>query len=148
MCDTGFDKGSLTNVHPAFANRVQKLYALGRSGKSNDPHGHGTHVAGSVLGDGHAAGHGDVKGTAPAAKLVLQSVLDSSGGLRGLPANLKKLFEQTYINDGARIHTNSWGTTRSSGRYTSYSQELDEFVWSKRDQLICFAAGNPGRGLK
>jgi len=41
VCDTGFDKGSTSNVHPAFTGRVKKLYPLGRS-KANDPDGHGT----------------------------------------------------------------------------------------------------------
>ena len=145
VCDTGFDTGSTTNVHSAFFGRVGNLYARGRTGSADDPHGHGTHVAGSVLGDGNANGHGPVMGTAPSATLVLQSVLDSGGGLRGLPADLNDLFDETYRGDGARIHTNSWGTTNSAGRYTSYSQEVDEFVWSHRDQIVCFAAGNPGR---
>ncbi|UUU44198.1 hypothetical protein [Streptomyces sp. NBC_00162] len=30
VADTGFDKGSTTNVHPAFAGRVKRLVALGR----------------------------------------------------------------------------------------------------------------------
>lgn len=50
--DTGFDLGDETDCLPAFKDRVVKLWALGRPGKSDDPHGHGTHVAGSVLGDG------------------------------------------------------------------------------------------------
>ena len=39
VADTGFDKGSTSNVHPAFTGRVAKLYALGRTSpaKSNDP---------------------------------------------------------------------------------------------------------------
>lgn len=145
VCDSGFDRGSTTDVHPAFSERVLQLYDLGRGGRANDPHGHGTHVAGSVLADGNVEGHGELTGTAPAAQLVLQSVLDSFGGLGGLPNDLNDLLDAPYSNDGARVHTNSWGTTNSSGRYTSSSQEVDEFVWANRDLVVCFAAGNPGR---
>ena len=36
VADTGLDKGSTTNVHPAFTGRVKRLYALGRT-RSDDP---------------------------------------------------------------------------------------------------------------
>lgn len=145
VCDTGFDTGSTTNVHEAFSGRVQRLYALGRTNNANDPHGHGTHVAGSVLGDGNSAilGHA-VRGTAPRARLVLQSVLDQGGGLGGLPDDLNDLFGPPYDNDGVRIHTNSWGSTLGDGSYNSNSQEVDEFVWDHRDCIVCFSAGNEG----
>ena len=145
VCDTGLDKGSTTNVHPAFKGRVAKLYALGRPGKKNDPDGHGTHVAGSVLGDGDSPTLGTkVRGTAPKAKLVLQSVLDSGGGLNGLPVDLRTLFQKPYTTDKARVHTNSWSNTTGDGEYNSECQELDDFVWNHRDMVICFAAGNEG----
>lgn len=145
VCDTGFDKGSTTNVHSAFTGRVQKLYALGRANKSNDPHGHGTHVAGSVLGDGNSTtlGH-TVRGTAPAARLILQSVLDNGGGLGGLPSDLNDLFRTPYDNDDIRIHTNSWGSIVGDGSYNSNSREVDEFVSEHPDCVICFSAGNEG----
>ena len=145
VCDTGLDKGSTTNVHPAFKNRVAKLYALGRPGKKNDPNGHGTHVAGSVLGDGNSPKLGiRIRGTAPKAKLVLQSVLDSRGGLNGLPADLRTLFDKPYATDKARVHTNSWTNMTGDGEYNSECNELDDFVWNHRDMVICFAAGNEG----
>ena len=145
VCDTGFDKGSTTNVHPAFKGRVAKLYALGRPGKKNDPHGHGTHVAGSVLGDGDSPTLGiKVRGTAPKARLVFQSVLDSGGGLNGLPADLRTLFNKPYTTDKARVHTNSWSNTTGDGEYNSECHDLDDFVWNHRDMAICFAAGNEG----
>jgi hypothetical protein len=145
VCDTGFDKGSKTNVHPAFQGRVKKLYALGRPGRMDDPHGHGTHVAGSVLGDGLSPKEGTVRGTAPRAKLVLQSVLDASGGLGGLPDDLADLFNRPYTTDKARIHTNSWGSTGNFGVYDQQAHEVDQFVSKQRDMLICFAAGNEGK---
>jgi hypothetical protein len=145
VADTGFDKGSTTNPHPAFTGRVKKLYALGRTGKKDDPHGHGTHVAGSVLGDGTATGEGAIRGTAPAAKLVLQSLLDLAGGLGGIPADLNDLLDGPYTTDKARIHTNSWGSTGNFGLYDQQAMEVDNFVYNHRDMLICFAAGNEGQ---
>ena len=144
VADTGFDKGLKADVHPAFKGRVKKLYALGRPGRKDDPDGHGTHVAGSVLGDGQSASEGAVRGTAPKAKLVLQSVLDSGGGLGGLPDDLGDLFKTPYTTDKARIHTNSWGSTGNFGVYDRQAFELDQFVDEHRDMLICFAAGNEG----
>jgi serine protease AprX len=144
VCDTGLDKGSLADVHPAFQGRVQKLYALGRT-VADDPHGHGTHVAGSVLGDGNSPTEGGaIRGTAPKATLVLQSVLDSMGGLGGIPDDLRNLFQDPYANQTARVHTNSWGDTGNFGRYTSNAREVDDFVWNHRDLVVCFAAGNEG----
>jgi serine protease AprX len=78
IADTGIDVG-----HPDFAGRVQGVVPLGRPNNFTDTHGHGTHVAGSVLGDGSASG-GQFRGTAPKARLFFQSLLDSQGGLGGL----------------------------------------------------------------
>ncbi|WLB54268.1 S8 family serine peptidase [Bradyrhizobium japonicum] len=144
IADTGFDKGSTTNTHPAFKGRVKKLYALGRPGRKDDPDGHGTHVAGSALGDGVSKSDGPIRGTAPGAKLVLQSVLDSGGNLGGLPDSLDALFGPPYKTDKARIHSNSWGSVGNFGVYDSQANELDTFVYAHRDMLICFAAGNEG----
>lgn len=144
VADTGLDKGSVTDVHAAFKGRVKKLYALGRPGKKDDPDGHGTHVAGSVLGDGVSTTDGPIQGAAPAAKLVFQSVLDAQGGLGGLPGNLEDLFLPPYKGDKARIHTNSWGSVGNFGMYDTQARELDKFVYEHRDMLICFAAGNEG----
>lgn len=142
VADTGFDMGDPANVHPAFTGRVVKLYALGRT-MSNDPDGHGTHVCGSVLGDGTMSDGTVVRGTAPAAKLVMQSVLDSQGGLGGIPTDLHDLFNPPYQNDAIRVHSNSWGGD-AQGAYTANSGEVDDFVWNHRDMVICIASGNAG----
>lgn len=151
VADTGFDRGSTTDVHPAFQGRVARLYALGRPGNASDPDGHGTHVAGSVLGDGNSAALGvRVRGTAPLARLVLQSLNDAGGFLR-LPADLRDLFRVPYQQDQARVHTNSWtnvtppGAPDIGGSYNQGARELDDFVWRNRDCVVCFAAGNEGR---
>jgi serine protease AprX len=146
VADTGFDQGDTENVHPAFEGRVVRLYALGRSNAASDPAGHGTHVCGSVLGDLTARDGTVIRGTAPAARLVMQSVLDSGGGLGGLPIDLHDLFLPPYRDDDARIHTNSWGSA-TNGDYTSSAQEVDDFVARHRDLVVCIAAGNDGKDL-
>ncbi|GFF97473.1 LOW QUALITY PROTEIN: hypothetical protein IFM47457_11410 [Aspergillus lentulus] len=148
VADTGFDKGSTTDTHPAFKNRVKQLYALGRAGKSDDPDGHGTHVCGSVLGDGFSATMGGaIRGTAPKASLVVQSLLDRNNNLGGIPTDVGQLFSPPYDTNGARIHTNSWGSSDPRRRqlpYNTSSEEIDRFVWDHQDMVILFAAGNDG----
>ncbi|WP_160109674.1 S8 family serine peptidase [Pseudomonas izuensis] len=145
VADTGFDNGSTTNPHPAFTGRVARLYALGRATKADDPDGHGTHVCGSVLGDGSSTSMGGViQGVAPRAQLVVQSLVGSTGQLSGIPTDLTDLFEPPYRDDGARVHTNSWGDVTPGQPYNSMSREIDQFVWDHPDLVICFAAGNDG----
>jgi serine protease AprX len=142
VCDTGFDTGNVAQPHPAFEGRIKSLYGLGRAGDPSDPDGHGTHVCGSVLGDGHSAVYGQLRGTAPAATLVMQSVLAADGSLGGLDEGLSSILQQAY-DDGARVHSNSWGDTNN--HYTADSHDVDRFVWEHRDAVIVFAAGNAGR---
>lgn len=147
ICDTGFDLGDVTNVHPAFSNRVLHLYPLGRPA-ADDPEGHGTHVAGTALGDGLSSATGvAIRGVAPKARLVLQSVLDVDFGMSGIPTDLHDLFGPPYSEFGARVHSNSWSAsvTDGFGVYSQNCRELDDFVWTHRDCVICFAAGNQGR---
>lgn len=137
VADTGLDDG-----HPDFQGRIVGIVPLGRPNDSGDPHGHGTHVAGSVLGDG-CASKGAIRGVAPGAELFFQSLLDSTGGLGGLPLDLGELFEEAY-QAGARIHNNSWGAATRS-MYTINSIEVDEFVAKRRDMLVVISAGNEGQ---
>ncbi len=144
IMDTGLDTGNASTLHPDLKDRLVKAYAYGRSGDWSDPNGHGTHVAGSVVGTG-AASNGQIKGMAYGAKIVFQSVLDSNGGLGGLPNDLNDAFQVAY-NDGARIHTNSWGCPYQycQNKYDTQSSQVDEFMWNHPDMTILFAAGNDG----
>lgn len=137
VADTGLDV-----EHPDFQGRLAGVVALGRRNDYSDPHGHGTHVSGSVLGDGNASA-GKIRGAAPGAKLFFQSLLDPNGGLGGLPLDLGELFEEAY-QAGARIHNNSWGSATPSV-YTVNSEEVDELVARRRDMLVVISAGNEGQ---
>jgi subtilisin family serine protease len=140
VADTGLD-----DSHPDFQGRVAGLVALGRPSDPSDTHGHGTHVAGSILGSGAASG-GKLRGIAPEARLFFQSVLDARGDMGGLPLDLGELFEEAY-QAGARIHNNSWGADTKSS-YVSNSFEVDDFVARHRDMLIVISAGNEGQAAQ
>ncbi|HEX5872934.1 MAG TPA: S8 family serine peptidase, partial [Longimicrobium sp.] len=100
--------------------------------------GHGTHVAGSIVGTGAESG-GDIRGVAPEAEIVFQSIRGDDGKLK-LPVDLGDLFQEAYDED-ARIHNNSWGANTAS-QYRSTSFDVDDFVWRRRDMLVVIAAGN------
>lgn len=140
VADTGID-----SEHPDFDGRIHKIVARGRIDDHTDPHGHGTHVAGSILGNGNAS-NGLIRGIAPKAKLFFQSILDSQGSLGGLPLNLHDLFQEAY-EEGVRIHNNSWGALAES-EYRFNSLEVDEYVYRHKDMLIVISGGNEGSAFK
>ena len=141
IADTGLDSGDPASIHPDFAGRVVDIVNC-TNGSPQDTHGHGTHVAGCVLGSGAAATAAGAsivpKGVAPEARVYFQVV---GATLEGT-SDLKTLFTLAY-NVGARIHTNSWGT-RSQSRYNGESRRVDRFMFNNRDMLILFSAGNEG----
>ena len=60
-----------------------------------------------------------------------------------------QLPELQAYDQGARLHTNSWGDQENNfpqNNYTAASQDVDEFMWTHKDFLIFFAAGNSGPG--
>lgn len=136
IADTGID-----DQHPDLRGRFDGIVALGRAGDPSDTAGHGTHVAGSIGGDGQAS-NGQIRGTAPAVRFFFQSIMDARGNLGGLPLDINDLFKEAY-DSGARIHNNSWGAG-TNARYPFTSLEADEFVNNHRDMTIVIAAGNQG----
>ena len=165
VADTGLGGGTAATAHPDIpSSRITAIqnfagssvggcYTVINDGAVDVDSGHGTHVAGSVLGDGGTSGEG--KGTAPAAHLVFQSIenyTDFTGVcapgnpdgyyLIGIPTDLRQLFQTAY-DAGARIHSNSWGSA-AAGDYTADSVYADDFIWNHRDMTITFSAGNEG----
>lgn len=136
VADTGIDA-----EHPDLKDRILKATAWGRSNDTSDPNGHGTHVSGSIVGNGISS-NGKIKGMAPEAKLFFQSLLDNEGGISGIPHDLAELFQEAY-DAGVRVHNNSWGSATES-EYRFNSLEVDEFVYNHKDMLLVISAGNEG----
>jgi serine protease AprX len=175
VADTGLDTGELSTLHTDFQDRIEGIYsfpiAAGFSGLVLNPQddngsadnvsGHGTHVAGSVVGSGEQArnlGLSPIQGMAPGAKLIFQALEQkpqwTTAALQkypqlqdfplvGIPDDLAELFAPAY-EQGARIHSNSWGYAAAS-EYVSRCEDLDRFAWQYRDFLILVAAGNSGQ---
>jgi len=158
VCDTGLDQGSTApaSLHDDFEDgsgnsRVIQIFDRVGDGASDVNSGHGTHVAGSVLGNGTRSGatpsahtypSSAYVGMAPEAHLVFQAVEENATGyLTGIPFDLNTLFAQAD-GAGADFHTNSWGSPIELGMYTSDSQDVDEYIWNHKDFTILFAAGN------
>ena len=138
VADTGIDK-----EHPDLKSNIISAVAWGRkeTNDTSDPHGHGTHVTGSIVGDGTASG-GKIKGMAPGAKVFFQSLMDDAGTLANFDLKLQELFKEAYQH-GARIHNNSWGAA-AEARYTIDATIVDEFIFEHPEMLIVISAGNEG----
>lgn len=123
-----------------------------------DNQGHGTHAAASAAGDRATPivhDYGDAIATG--AKIVVQDAgyvqfgPDMCTGRPGIgcPVNITPILNQAY-QQGARIHSNSWGDAQSSpanpptANYPQSAHDVDAFVWSHPDMLVVFNTGNFG----
>lgn len=159
VADTGMDSGQLGFLHPDLNDQIKALFFYGDVLSAADEHGHGTHVAGSVVANG-MLGWGTVNddgylfglGTAPGAKLVAQRLIDKTGTLF-LTEDFQQLASDAY-REGVSVVNNSWGAEQS-GRYDSYAAEYDGLVRDSdfqaegsQEMAYVFAAGNSGPGTQ
>jgi len=147
IADSGLDKGSVSDIHPDLKSeagkmpRVVMLKSYTDREIPDDPDGHGTHMAATIVGNGSAS-NGQYQGIAPGASLYFQAMLDSNGKLQ-IPGNLNNLFTPAYAA-GVRIHVDGWGTANNS--YGNKAAQIDNFVYTHPDFLPIFGAGNSGPG--
>jgi hypothetical protein len=165
VADSGLDVGEIgPEMSADFAGRIVDGQAIcdifGGRDTWNDFLGHGTHVAGSVLGSGVLSGSNPTAhqysnsfaGVAPEAQLVFQSIDNAPGdGLECVPNVLSTYIFGPAYQKGARIHSNSWGGPTGGtsydpeyGGYSLSSQNADQAAWNYKNMLILYAAGNSG----
>jgi hypothetical protein len=155
VADSGLDTGDAATMHRDLQGRVDDFMFYGNLIDASDEHGHGTHVAGIIAGDGAtgevddggAGGFGfgfDLDfdswneigtptrapalyglGVAPRAHIVVQRIFDADGGYEAPPSN--ETLTHDAVRAGAIIGSNSWGD-EVQGRYDLNAAEFDALV--------------------
>ncbi|TET91725.1 MAG: hypothetical protein E3J35_01440 [Methanomassiliicoccales archaeon] len=110
--------------------------------------GHGTMMAGIGVGNDNYNDTSPNDGSAIGAKLIVQdvaNVCEREGRLHDcfsfIPDDYDDFFGPAY-DEGARIHTNSWGTPEET--YDLEAMMVDKFVYEHPDLFITWSAGNGG----
>ncbi|MEE2747478.1 MAG: S8 family serine peptidase [Candidatus Thermoplasmatota archaeon] len=138
LSDSGLDQD-----HGDFNNRIRGVYHnYGPDNSAADANsGHGTHVAGTMFGDG--SGDSSTRGVAPAATFHFYQLEHDPSGQLARWGSLYDMFRDSQQKN-AHVQSNSWGAQSSWGQYTSDSRSADSFLNDYDDFLVLFAAGNEG----
>ena len=132
VVDTGIDV-----THPDLQGRVTLTKDFSGEG-FQDNHGHGTHVAGIIAGNGSAS-NGEYSGVAPEATLIAAKVLKGDGS--GLTSDVMAGVEWA-VQNGAHVINLSLGSDGSCDGTDPLSQMCDAAV--DAGAVVCVAAGNAG----
>ncbi|MGP4100921.1 S8 family peptidase [Nonomuraea sp. KM90] len=140
VLDTGVDA-----THPELAGKVADQRDFTGENVTGDPHGHGTHVAGTIAGAGTDSGTGGGtgagtggKGVAPGAKLLNGRVLAADG--YGQLSWIIDGMEWAAGEKRAEVVNMSLGSPEAGGPLTDAVSRLTE----QYGTLFVVAAGNDG----
>jgi subtilase family protein len=155
--DDGNGGNGGAQIQPSSSHRKVVAYTVpnGATGDYTDESGHGTHVAGSIVGDQEPWGEiSPADGQAYNARIFFQDVSVGDVLTVNPPSNyFDDLFAPAYDVNGnglydpslePRTHSNSWGSPDST--YDASTAQVDQFMWVHPDFLIFYAAGNTGPG--
>ncbi|MEE8227986.1 MAG: S8 family serine peptidase, partial [Kiloniellales bacterium] len=141
VVDTGVDPN-----HEQMDNgKVVAFYdAINAQVVAYDDHGHGTHVASIIAGDGLGGGNADTyKGVAPGAEIYAAKVLNSAGS--GTQSQVIAGIEWCAGLLDVDIISMSIGTTTPSDGNDAMSQAANSAV-TIHNKIVVVAAGNSGPG--
>ncbi|MCX5588978.1 S8 family peptidase [Streptomyces erythrochromogenes] len=135
VLDTGIDVN-----HPDFAGLIDGTASFVPGEAVTDVNGHGTHVAGTIVGSGAASGGAD-KGVAPGADLFVGKVL---GGTEGSGQDSWVMAGMQWAAEsGADVVNMSLGDSYPTDGSDPMSQTVDALS-AQYGTLFVIAAGNSG----
>ncbi|MFF7177700.1 S8 family serine peptidase [Streptomyces sp. NPDC008121] len=135
VLDTGIDVN-----HPDFAGLIDGTASFVPGEAVTDVNGHGSHVAGTIVGSGSASG-GDNKGVAPGADLFVGKVL---GGAEGYGQDSWVMAGMQWAAEsGADVVNMSLGDSYPTDGSDPMSQTVDALS-AQYGTLFVIAAGNAG----
>ncbi|MGW7428361.1 S8 family serine peptidase [Streptomyces sp. NPDC054861] len=135
VLDTGIDVN-----HPDFAGLIDGTASFVPGEAVTDVNGHGSHVAGTIVGSGSASG-GDNKGVAPGADLFVGKVL---GGAEGSGQDSWVMAGMQWAAEsGADVVNMSLGDSYPTDGSDPMSQTVDALS-AQYGTLFVIAAGNAG----
>lgn len=158
ICDTGVSQNANNNAvgHLDLRGRQAAFVDYTNNISKTDTHGHGTHVAGIVIGNG-ASGKLEGsppnhfrkgQGMAPGASYVVLNAI--AQGAPWPPSDWNVLTGDSAGN-GAAVMNNSWRDPGPSGGYTAVARRFDQLIRdpngdgvAERPLVIVFSAGNDG----
>lgn len=136
----GVIDGALDRNHHSFADpqgdpvgqNHRKILAYNGSAGADS---HGTHVSGTMAGNMEPMnGSTSQNGMAPEARIVFTN-------LSSISSNNLYTRLSTAVNQGARVHTNSWGND-GTGSYDNWARDIDRISWDFEDNAVAFAVSN------
>jgi len=146
----------ITSWHDDLTNKTSKLFPYGNqrvakfvdfvNGRSTpyDDNGHGSHVAGTIAGNGYDS-YGDKSGIAPDANIVSLKVLDQDG--KGTISNIIAALNWIAVN-GAAYNIRVVNMSVGAGVYESYWTDPLTLATKKltdKGIVVVAAAGNLGK---
>jgi subtilisin family serine protease len=137
-----FDNNAYQSSWSAIGPSHRKIEAYRTLRGSSDSTGHGTHVAGIMLGSTPGWVDTYEPGVAKGARLIFTDLSNSRRGTITPPYDLNEGYLKKSRREGAQINSESWAY--ASNEYTRASQDVDWFLWENQDAISVFAAGNSG----
>lgn len=135
------ESGEVVINHPDLMEQVIGFKVV-ENCVTNDVNGHGTHTAGSIVGNGSCSTNELIRGSAYGAKLWAWFCSDGGNAVY-TPTSIDDLLQPVPDQFTAYIHSASWGRD-NQGAYDSECEMFDRYLWQHPEYLPVIAAGNDG----